>query len=150
LHKAAQIDFVSLAGSLHRDLDSAERLMARLEGDLGGAEKLIGHLDEVSYQALATNADGLMTQLRGDLSQMRLAKLSHDADDLLANVNGTVRHLDLVVANLDAGSLNDALACARVATKDLDDTLRKLKQYPAGFLLGKPPAPVSLPEKTSK
>jgi hypothetical protein len=61
-----------------------------------------------------------------------------------------MRHLDLVVANLDAGSLNDALAYVRLATKDLDETLRKLKQYPAGFLFGKPPAPVSLPEKTSK
>ncbi len=150
LQKAAQIDFVSLAGSLQRDLDSAERLMVRLEGDLGGAEKLIGHLDEVNYKALATNADGLITQLRGDLTQMRLAKLSNDADELLANVNGTIRHLDLVVANLDAGSLNDALAYVRVATKDLDETLRKLKQYPAGFLLGKPPAPVRLPKKTSK
>ena len=150
LQKAAQIDFGSMAGSMQRDLDAAERLMARLEVDLGGAEKLVGHLNEVNFNALATNADGLITQLRCDLSQMRLAKLSNDADELLLDVKGTMRHLDLVVANLDAGSLNDALAYVRLATKDLDETLLKLKQYPAGFLLGKPPAHVSFPEKTSK
>ena len=124
--------------------------MARLEGDLGSAEKLIGHLDEVNYKALATNADALITQLRCDLSRMHLAKLSNDADELLVGVKGTMRHLDLVVANLDAESLNDALAYVRLATKDLNETLHKLKQYPAGFLLGKPPTTVKLPEKAAK
>jgi len=143
LQKTSQMDLASLAGSLQRDLDSAERLMGRLEADLGGAEKLIGHLDEVKYKELATNADGLISQLRGDLRQMRLAKLSNDADELLVNVNGTVR-------NLDTGSLNEALVNVRLATKDLDETLRKLKQYPAGFLLGKPPAAVRIPENAAK
>ena len=150
LQKAAQIDFASLSGSLQRDLDAAERLMVRLEGDLGSAEKLIGHLDEVKYKEIATNANGLITQLRGDLSQMHLAKLSNDADDLMLGVKGTMHRLDSVVANLDTGSLNDALANARLATKELDDTLRKLKQYPPGFLLGKPPATVKFPEKAAK
>jgi len=143
LQKTAQLDLVSLAASLERDLDTADKLMVRLEGDLGGAEKLLGHLDEVNYKTIATNADGLITQLRGDLNQMRLAKLSNDADQ-------TLRHLDLVVANLDTGSLNDALANMRLATQDLDETLRKLKQYPAGFLMGQPPAAVRFPEKAPK
>jgi len=150
LQKASQIDFASLTGSLQRDLDAAEKLIIRLEGDLGGAEKLIGHLDEVNYKGLVDNADGLITQLRGDLSQMRLPKLSNDADELLAGVKGTMGHLDLVVANLDAGSINDALANIRLASKDLEETLSKLKQYPAGFLLGKAPTAVKLPEKAAK
>ena len=145
LQKASQIDFASLAGSLQRDLDGADKLMARLEGDLGAAEKLIGELDDV-----ALNADGFITQVRGELGQMHLAKLSNDADELLVGVKGTMRHVDLVVANLDAGSLNDALSNIRLATKDLDETLRKLKQYPAGFLLGKPPVAVKIPEKAEK
>ena len=150
LQKASQIDFASLTGSLQRDLDAAEKLIIRLEGDLGGAEKLIGHLDEVNYKGLVDNADGLITQLRGDLSQMRLPKLSNDADELLVGVKGTMGHLDLVVANLDAGSINDALANIRLASKDLEETLSKLKQYPAGFLLGKAPTAVKLPEKAAK
>ena len=145
LQKTAQLDLGSLVGSLERDLDTADKLMGRLEYTLGGAEKLVGHLDEVNYSELATNAVALIRQLQGDLSQMHLAKLSNDADELLVGVKGTMHHLDLVVANLDAGSLNDALTNIRLATKDLDETLRKLNQYPAGFLFGKPPAIVKLP-----
>ena len=147
LHNVAQVDLSKVTGSLERDLDSAQTLMDRLEHDLSGAEKLIGHLDEVNYHELATNADSLITQLRGDLKEMHLAKLSTDADDLLTSVHGTMRRLEVVVANLDAGSLNDALANVRLATKDLDDTLRKFKQYPAGFLLGKPPPAIKSLEK---
>src|SRR5581483_9144131 len=132
LQKAAQIDFASLTGSLQRDLDAAEKLIARLEGDLSSAEKLIGHLDEVKYKEITGNADALLTQLRGEIEQMRLGKLSKDADELLLNVNGTVR-------NLDTGSLNDVLANVRAVTKDLEETLSKLKKYPAGFLLGNEP-----------
>jgi len=76
----------------------------------------------------------------GDVKAMRLAGLS-------TSVQTTMRRLDLVVANLDAGSLNDALANVRLATKDLDDTLRKFKRYPAGFLLGNPPPLAKSPEK---
>ncbi len=147
LQQASQINFGSLACSLERDLRAAETLMVRMQHDLGVAETFIGHLDEVNYKGLATNADALITQLRGDLNQMRLAKLSNDADELVGEVKGTVHHLDSVVANLDTGSLNDALGYARLAAKDLDETLHKLKQYPAGFLLGKPPAAVRIPEK---
>jgi hypothetical protein len=38
----------------------------------------------------------------------------------------------------------------RLATKDLDDTLRKLQKYPAGFLLGRPPPPAKSVEKARK
>jgi len=148
LNNVAQVDVRALTGCFERDLDSAATLMDRLEHDLSAAEKLVGHLDEVNYHELATNADTLVTQLRGDVKEMHLAKLSADADDLLASVQGTMRRLDLVVANLDSGSLNDALANVRLATQDLDETLRKLKHYPAGFLLGKPPQPVKGLEKT--
>lgn len=150
MQKAEKIDLCALAGSLQRDLDTANPLMIRLEGDLCDAEKLIRHLDEVNYSKLATNADGLMTELHSDLSQMRLAKLSNDADELFLELGGTMHHLQPLVANLDADSLNETLAYFRTASRDLDETLHKLKQYPAGFLLGQPPAAVSLPEKAAK
>jgi len=147
LQEAAQTD---LPGSLQRDLDTADRLMVRMEGDLHDAEKLIGHLDEVNYAQIATNAAALMSEVRGDLSDMRLAKLSNDADELLVTLKGTMRHLEPVVANLEPDSLNDLLARIRSVAKDADETLRKLKQYPAGFLLGGPPAKVSLPQQPAK
>ena len=150
LHNFAQLDLHAINGSLERNLGAAEKVMDQLQRDLGAAGTLIGHLDEVNYRELGTNASALITQLRTDVKEMHLPKVSDDADQVLLGLKGTLGHLDLMVANLDTGSLNDALAYARLATKDLDETLRKLKQYPAGFLLGKPPAAVRIPEKAAK
>jgi len=164
LHQVAQLDLKALGGSLQRDLAAAEKLMDRLERDLGPVENLVGHvdrslgsadtlvahLDEVHFQELATNAQALITQLNSDVSEMHLGKLSDHADQLLTEVKGTVHRLDLVVANLDTASLNDALANIRLATRSLDETLRKLKQYPSGFLLGRPPPQASSLEKSKE
>jgi hypothetical protein len=46
------------------------------------------------------------------------------------------------VANIDFDALNQTLTNARQTIRDLDETLAQLKQYPSGFLFGKPPAPV--------
>jgi ABC-type transporter Mla subunit MlaD len=133
LHNVAQLDLHTLNSSLERTL--------------GTAEKLIAHLDEVNYHGIATNADGLITQLRSDIKEMHLAKVSNDADEVLTGIKGTLGRLDLVVGNLDTGSLNDAFANIRLASRDLDDTLIKLQKYPAGFLLGRPPPPARSVEK---
>ena len=159
LHNVAQLDVQALNSSLERTLATAE--------------KLIAHLDEVNFHGLATNADGLITQLRSDvkemhlakmsddadalitqlrsdLKEMQLAKVSNDADEVLRGMKSTLGRLDLEVGNLDTGSLNDALANIRLATRDLDDTMRKLQKYPAGFLLGGPPPPARSVEKARK
>ena len=159
LNTVAQLDIRALNDSLQRDL--------------AAAGKLVGHLDEVNYRALAANADALITQLRsevkemhlakvsdhadalitelrGDLKEMHLARLSNDADEALRGVRTTLDRIDGVVGNLDTESLNDALANVRVASKDLDDTLVKLQKYPAGFLLGRPPPPARSVEKSRK
>ena len=156
LNNVAQLDIRALNDSLQRDLAAAGKLM--------------GHLDEVNFHGLATNADALITQLRsdvkemhlakvsddaealitqlrGDLKEMQLAKVSNDADEVLRGMKSTLGRLDMVVGNLDTGSLNDALANIRLASRDLDDTLVKLQKYPAGFLLGRPPPPARSVEK---
>lgn len=150
LQNVAQLDLQALNGSVTRSLASVERVMDRLEGDLNAAEKLIGHLDEVNFQELGTNASALITQLRTEVQQMRLGKLSNNADEMLTGLKRVLGGVDLVVANLDTGSLNDALASLRLASRDLDDTMRKLQKYPAGFLLGRPPPPASSLEKAGK
>jgi len=73
--------------------------------------------------------------------------VSNEADEVLSGIKATLGRLDLVVGNLDTGSLNDALANIKLASRDLDDTLIKLQKYPAGFLLGKPPPPARGVEK---
>jgi phospholipid/cholesterol/gamma-HCH transport system substrate-binding protein len=164
LHNTAQLDLQALGGSLQRDLAAAEKLLDRLERDLDPAEKLMGHLErdlssaetliaelnEVHFRELAASAQTLITQLHTDVSEMHLGNLSHNADELLTDVKGTVGRLDSVVANLDTASLNDALANIRLASRSLDETLRKLKQYPSGFLLGKPPPLASSLEKSKE
>ena len=85
--------------------------------------------------------------MRSDVKAMHLARVSSDADDVLTGLKGTLRRVDSVVGNLDTGSLNDALANLRLASRDLDDTLRQLRKYPAGFLLGRPPLPAMSVEK---
>lgn len=147
LQNVAQLDFQALNGSLTRSLAAAERVLDRLERELIAADRLIGHLDEVNYRELAANADTLITQLRTEVKAMNLAKLSNDADGVVTGIKGFLGRLDLVVANLDTGSLNDAIANLRLASKDLDDTMRKLQKHPASFLLGRPPPPARSLEK---
>jgi len=88
--------------------------------------------------------------LRSDLKDMQLAKVANDADETLKGVKATLGRVDMVLDNVDTAALNDSLANMRLATKDLDDTLRKLQKYPAGFLLGRPPPPARSVEKARK
>ena len=124
--------------------------MGHLDRDLCSADTLMAHLNEIHLRELAASAQALITQLHTDVSEMHLGNLSHNADELLTDVKGTVGRLDSVVANLDTASLNDALGNIRLATRSLDETLRKLKQYPSGFLLGKPPPLASSVEKSKE
>jgi len=149
---SAPSQFDEVLTSVQRTLTNVAQLDIRalndsLQRDLAAAGKLVGHLDEVNYRALATNADALITQLRSEVNEMHLARLSNDADEALRGVRTTLDRIDGVVGNLDTESLNDALANMRVASKDLDDTLVKLRKYPAGFLLGRPPPPARSVEK---
>jgi ABC-type transporter Mla maintaining outer membrane lipid asymmetry ATPase subunit MlaF len=109
LENVAQVDLQALNGSLACSLAAAERVMDRLERNLIAAEGLVGHLDEVNYRELAANVGGLITALRTEVKAMHLAKVSNDADEVLSGLKGLLGRVDLLVANLDTGSLNDAL-----------------------------------------
>jgi ABC-type transporter Mla subunit MlaD len=151
----APSEFDELLGSVQKTLHNVGQLDIRalnssIERTLATAERLIAHLDEVNFRGIATNADGLITQLRSDLKDMQLAKVANDADETLKGVKATLGRVDMVLDNVDTASLNDSLANMRLATKDLDDTLRKLQKYPAGFLLGRPPPPAKSVEKARK
>jgi len=148
----APSEFDEVLGSVQKTLHNVGQLDIRalnnsLERTLATAEKLIAHLDEVNFRGIATNADGLITQLRSEVKDMQLAKVANDADEALKGVKATLGRVDMVLDNVDTASLNDSLANMRLATKDLDDTLRKLQKYPAGFFLGKPPPPARSVEK---
>jgi len=65
-------------------------------------------------------------------------------DGLVAQLRGTVSQLEPGLARIDFGALNQALVNASRAIHDVDDALLELKQYPSGFLFGKPPPPLKV------
>src|SRR6266481_8198939 len=142
LHNFERLDFSALNQLLQRDLKSVGQVLDRAK--------------EVDFAALSTNANSLLTELRGSntklqsfivdtddtLKRMKLEKLSQDLDGLLGEVQETVAGLKPGLVNIDFDSLNQTLANAHRTLGDLDEVLLELKQYPSGFLFGKPPLPV--------
>lgn len=149
LNKLAQFDWAKLGTALDRDLSSVDGLLK--------------HIDAINFSELGTNANGLLTELRGlsghlqsfitdlqgSFKQLDLGKVSRNADALLLQLQTSVRQLDGVLGNLDAGSLNETLASVRRASLELEQALRELKEYPSGFIFGAPPRPAQsvLPAK---
>lgn len=142
LRKLAQFDLQKLGASIDKDLMTVDTLLR--------------HVDAIHFAEIGTNVDtsvielrrlsadlrSLVTNVNGNLKQMQLAQASHDADALLLRLQTTVGQLDTLLGNLNAGSLNDTLSNVRRASMELEETLRELKQYPAGFIFGVPPPPV--------
>jgi ABC-type transporter Mla subunit MlaD len=142
LHNVQSLDFHALNDHVQYDLNSAGNLLDKAgQFDFGG---------------LSTNANGLLTEVRGSnvklksllqdtdnvITRAQLEKLTRDLDTLANQLQDTVARLEPGVANIDFDALNQTLINARQTLSDLDETLAQLKQYPSGFLFGKPPAPV--------
>lgn len=150
LHNVQDLDFRGLNTHLQYDLNSAGHLLDKA-----------GQLD---FAGLSTNANTLLVELQGSNAKLKsllqdtdntvnraqLEKLSHDLDTLANQLQDTVSRLEPGLANVDFDALNQTLVNARETLRDLDDTLAQLKQYPAGFLFGKPPAPIKGVEPQKK
>jgi len=150
-----------LLASIERSLRNVERLdfgalNQLLQGDLKSVGQVLDRAKEVDFGALSTNANSLLTELRGSNTKlqsfivdadrtvkgMKLEKLAQDLDGLLGEVQGTVAGLKPGLVNIDFDSLNQTLANAHRTLGNLNDVLLELKQYPSGFLFGNPPFPV--------
>jgi ABC-type transporter Mla subunit MlaD len=141
LRKLSQLDLEKLSAALHQVLLAADNLL--------------DHINAVNFEQVGTNVNGLVTELRGlgakshqtienlnrTVNQMDLAKLSGDADTLLLRLQATTHHLEVLLANVNAGSLNETIASVQRASVELEQVLHELKQYPSGFLFGSPPPP---------
>jgi hypothetical protein len=142
LHKLDQVDVVALDHLAEVDLKSVGHLLGRVE--------------RIDLESLGTNANALLTELRGSnaklqsfldhtedtIAKMELEKLSQDADGLVGQLQETVANLQPGLANIDFNALNQTLESAPRTLHDADDVLFELKQYPSGFILGKPPLPI--------
>jgi ABC-type transporter Mla subunit MlaD len=150
LHKLDRVDVVAL-GQL-------------AEGDLKSVGHLLGRVERIDLESLGTNANALLTELRGSnsklqsfldhtddtIAKMKLDKLSRDADGLVGQLQETVSNLQPGLANIDFDALNQTLESAPRTLHDADDVLFELKQYPSGFLFGKPPLAVKNAQPPAK
>jgi paraquat-inducible protein B len=142
LHKLDGVDVAALDHLAEDDLKSVGHLLARVE--------------RIDLEGLGTNANALLTELRGSnaklqsfldhtddtIAKMKLDKLARDADGLVAQLQETVGSLQPGLANLDFDAFNQTLDKASRTLNEADDVLFELKQYPSGFILGKPPVPI--------
>jgi ABC-type transporter Mla subunit MlaD len=139
LHKLDRVDVVALDELAVTDLKSVGRILGRVE--------------RIDLESLGTNANALLTEVRSSnaklqtlldhtwdtMSKMELEKLAHDVDGLVAQLQQTVGSLQPGLAKLDFDAFNQTLDNASRTLHEADDVLFELKQYPSGFILGKPP-----------
>jgi phospholipid/cholesterol/gamma-HCH transport system substrate-binding protein len=154
-------EFVELLASVEKILHNFQgldfhALNDHVQYDLKSAGNVLDRVGQFDFAGLSTNANSLLADLRGSnaklksllqdtdntINKAQLEKLTRDLDTLTDQLQDTVARLEPGVANIDFDALNQTLINARQAIQDLDDTLAQLKQYPSGFLFGKPPAPV--------
>jgi phospholipid/cholesterol/gamma-HCH transport system substrate-binding protein len=158
---AAPGQFSELLASIDKSLHNFEHLdfvaMNRLvQSDLKSAGKVFDKVDQLDFGGLGTNANALLTELRGSntklnsfigdtddtLKKIKLVNLSKDLDGLVGQLQDTVARMQPGLANIDFDEVNRTMANARSTLHDLDDVLAELKNYPSGFFLGAPPPPV--------
>jgi paraquat-inducible protein B len=141
-----------------------EQLGSRLQHDLAAGETLLKHLDEANVTGLSTNANALLADLRhvsaqlsaflgqtnAAMHQATLEKVSSDADQTLVELRGVLRRMDHLLANFDAGALNETLGNLRRTSEQLEATVTKLQEYPSGVLFGKPPPPAKSVQRAAR
>jgi hypothetical protein len=158
---AAPGQFVEILTAIEKSLRNVEQIdfgdINRLvQDDLKSAGRVLDKADQVDLQGLSTNANALLTELRDSniklqsvientddtIKKVKLEKLATDLDGLVTQLRTTVATLQPGLANINFEALNQTLANAKRTIRDMDDVLVELKQYPSGFLFGKPPTPL--------
>jgi ABC-type transporter Mla subunit MlaD len=152
---------VSLQTVLHRvERLNVTALNQLAQTDLKSLGRVLGRVERVDLEGLSTNAAALLAEIRKSnakldnfiddtdvtVKKLQLDKLTHDADALLRDADAlagqlrdTVIKLEPGLTSVDFDALNQTLARARQAIQNMDDVLDELKQYPSGFIFGRPP-----------
>lgn len=154
-------EFGELLASVEKTLHNVESLDFNamnqlLLGDLKSAGQVLDNARQFDFGALSTNADSLLTDLRSSNTKLKsliqdtdntvqkakLEKLTQDLDSLAGQLQDVVVRVEPGVTSIDFNALNQTLANTKETIRDMDGVLAELKEYPSGFLFGKPPAPV--------
>jgi hypothetical protein len=149
------------------DLDLSD-MMSRAETLIEGANRLVGHVDQVDFKLLGTNAGSLLIEVRETnrglqrtltdaqktladaqtaINGVDLPALGRDTTALEAKLSNAALELRHVLASIDTGELNNSLANIRAATDELTVLLHNLQQRPSSVIFSKFPQPVSVLEK---
>jgi len=151
----------SLQKALHRfEHLNITALNQMAETDLKSVGRVLDHVEKLDLESLSTNATALLVEVRSSnaklatfiddtddtVKKLQLEKLSRDADALVEQLQDTVGKLEPGLTSIDFDSLNQtliqarqALAQARQTIQNMDDVLSELKEYPSGFIFGRPP-----------
>jgi ABC-type transporter Mla subunit MlaD len=130
------------------------KIGALVQTDLAAGQRVLTQIDEVNLRQIGTNANALVSDLcdfakrlnsfAGETNvatQANLQSIAAQADTLLARLQQTVGRLDQTIGTVDINLVNETLENLRRASRELDETIVNIKEYPAGAILGKPPEP---------
>lgn len=149
----------TLAAIKHIDFARIGKLA---ENDLNTGGSVLNHVNEMNFPEIGTNVNALVADVRGVAGQLRefigstnlaktdLQQIANHADELVGRLQGASARLNQDLANLDLDSLNNTLENLRRASRELEQTISQIKEYPAGALFGRPPPPARSVEKASQ
>jgi paraquat-inducible protein B len=137
-----------------------DKIGALVEDDLATGKRVLTDVDKINLRQIGTNANVLVSDLRDVaarlkafvgttnlLTQTNLEIVVTDADALIARLQQTVGRLDQTIGNVDINLVNETLENLRRASRELNETIVNIKQYPAGAILGRPPEPARSVER---
>lgn len=137
------------------------RIGALAENDLHAGGRLLTNANEMNLPEIGASLNRLIADARGVAAQLKdfigptnqlaasdLQQLSRHIDEVVARLQDAAARLNQALVTLDVGSLNETLENFRRASEELDETITRIKQYPAGALLGRPPQPARSVERT--
>jgi phospholipid/cholesterol/gamma-HCH transport system substrate-binding protein len=141
LRSIEKFDFQVLERSLHESLDSMGKVMKQLDAM---QLSMIGtNVNELVSELRSTNVrlKEFVSETRDTIQGMNLDGLARSADGLFGRLTQLAGRLDTTLGNLDNAPVNSTLEGIRDAAGQLNEVLHELKQYPSGFIFGKPPQP---------
>jgi len=158
---SAPAQFTRMLEAVEAALDHIQRLDIvsigqSITNTLGAINQLSDKVGKVDFQAINTNANSLLVEVRNaaiklqdtvgqvqeNIKGMKLDTVSQDADGLVAALRETNGKLQTVLDHAGAMPLQQTVSDLQRVLENLNDVLTELKRYPSGFLFGKPPPPV--------
>jgi hypothetical protein len=166
---SAPSQFNRLMASLEKSLQHIENLdlaelLERAKGLVDAGNRLAGHVDEIDFEKLGTNAVSLLVEFRQTTRDLQrtladaqsavngadLPGVSRDTTALIAKLSSAAVELRRFLASVDTGELNSSLANVRAATDELIVLIHDVEQRPSSLLFSKSPKPFSDLEKPPK